>query len=257
MISVHVPAVAKRFRIRRALTRTAFQNHIPPPRIVGNPSASSFRLFGSKVGSGIQGEVMIRNEQLHLREINLKRLRRNIVQIRDYIGYDTYDVALLLIDDKEMKYANEQSRGINKPTDILSFQFNEASKPGVLIPPDFDLPLYYTLGEMLIDVPYVMRGCEMDHDAKNKRSKNDKREPDDDNNDDEEEDDCRGVSGAMSMVFDPEVRINMLLVHGMLHLVGYDHETDDDYELMVQKEEEILKHLNLAPKEFLDKIAAQ
>jgi len=29
----------------------------------------------------------------------------------------------------------------------------------------------------------------------------------------------------------------------MLHLVGYDHENDHDYELMVAKEDEILKLL--------------
>ena len=37
----------------------------------------------------------------------------------------------------------------------------------------------------------------------------------------------------------------MLLVHGMLHLVGHDHEEDDEYELMVSKEEEILKELGM------------
>ncbi len=37
----------------------------------------------------------------------------------------------------------------------------------------------------------------------------------------------------------------MLLVHGMLHLVGHDHEEDDEYEEMVQREEEILKELGM------------
>jgi probable rRNA maturation factor len=34
-------------------------------------------------------------------------------------------------------------------------------------------------------------------------------------------------------------------VHGMLHLVGYDHENDDDYEQMVSKEEEIMRALKM------------
>ena len=42
----------------------------------------------------------------------------------------------------------------------------------------------------------------------------------------------------MSTVYDPEERIHMLLVHGMLHLVGYDHIEDNDYDLMWRKEED-------------------
>ena len=35
----------------------------------------------------------------------------------------------------------------------------------------------------------------------------------------------------------------MLVVHGMLHLVGYDHIEDDEYELMVVREDEVLAEL--------------
>lgn len=59
----------------------------------------------------------------------------------------------------------------------------------------------------------------------------------------EDEYDDRGVAPAMQYIYDPEVRIHMLVVHGMLHLVGYDHETDDDYELMVVREDEVLAEL--------------
>lgn len=59
----------------------------------------------------------------------------------------------------------------------------------------------------------------------------------------EDEYDDRGVAPAMQYIYDPEVRIHMLVVHGMLHLVGYDHETDDEYELMVVREDEVLAEL--------------
>ena len=42
-----------------------------------------------------------------------------------------------------------------------------------------------------------------------------------------------------------ETRIHMLLVHGMLHLVGYDHIEDEDFQLMADKEEELLEKLGL------------
>ncbi len=38
---------------------------------------------------------------------------------------------------------------------------------------------------------------------------------------------------------------NHLVVHGMLHLLGYDHESDDDAECMKEKEIMILQSLNV------------
>ena len=34
-----------------------------------------------------------------------------------------------------------------------------------------------------------------------------------------------------------------MVIHGIRHLVGYDHIEDDDYEVMIAKEEEILNKL--------------
>jgi len=44
-----------------------------------------------------------------------------------------------------------------------------------------------------------------------------------------------------------EDEIKLLFLHGLLHLLGYDHEVDDK---MRQKEEEIIKKLNL-PKSLI------
>ena len=103
--------------------------------------------------------------------------------------------------------------------------------------PEFDIPDYYTLGDMMVCVPYVIRRCQEDAEDYNSIDDGDG----DDVSSLEEED--RGVSGAMAPINDPETRIRMLLVHGMLHLVGYDHEEDDEYLEMVEREEEILKEL--------------
>ena len=37
-----------------------------------------------------------------------------------------------------------------------------------------------------------------------------------------------------------------LIIHGMLHLIGYDHETDDEAGLMERRETEILARLGIA-----------
>ena len=156
-------------------------------------------------------------------------------------------------------------------------------KPGELGEVQFDISDYYNLGDMLIDVEYVKRKCDEDREANSKAGDNGSALGDDDNdgemiegevlsettnnrrsdapNDDDSDDDDddqyeyeymevevdeyddRGVAPAMQYIYDPEVRIHMLVVHGMLHLVGYDHIEEDDYELMVVREDEVLAEL--------------
>jgi ssRNA-specific RNase YbeY (16S rRNA maturation enzyme) len=211
----------------------------------------SSRLFGSKPEPGNPpGVISIHNDQSTLPTINQDRLKDTISKVRTILGYETYDICLMLLEDDEMRQTNLESRGVDAPTDVLSFPFHAAKRPGKLLKPDFDIPDYYNLGDLLVDVPYVIRRCEEDrayYEDGEGESSDDEEEEDDDY--DEAEDDDQGVSGAMSRVYDPEDRINMLLVHGMLHLVGYDHIEDDEYEVMVQREEEILEALGMMPKE--------
>jgi probable rRNA maturation factor len=205
------------------------------PKSVSRRSHDHIRLFGTKAGvsGNPPGTIAIYNEQTTLPNIDQEALKGTIHRISKLLGYDTYDVTLVLVEDDEMQATNLESRGIDKPTDILSFPFHEHIKPGVLKDPEFDIPDYYTLGDMVVDIPYVLRRCQEDKEAFDSPSLSD----------DEYEE--RGVSGAMATVFDTEYRIHMLLVHGMLHLVGHDHEEDDEYELMVTREEEIMKELGL------------
>jgi rRNA maturation RNase YbeY len=173
------------------------------------------------------GEIEVFNEQTALKNINQEEIKHTISKIRSLLGYETYAVSLVLVDDDDMQETNKETRGVDAPTDVLSFPMHDAVEPGVLEKPEFDIPDYYNLGDMMIDVPYVIRQCKDDEEWEY------------------EDEDDRGVSAAMVNVFDPEKRIHMLLVHGMLHLVGYDHIDDADYELMVTKEDELLKALNL------------
>lgn len=151
-----------------------------------------------------------------------------------------------------MRETNLETRGVDASTDILSFPFHpvamgEEGGPGVLEEPEFDIEDYYNLGDMMIDVPYVIRRCEEDrryYEGGGEMAAGDTN--DDDSKEEWEDSDLdgdRGVSLAMSKIYEPEKRIQLLLVHGMLHLVGYDHIEDDDFELMVTREEEIMVQL--------------
>jgi len=63
----------------------------------------------------------------------------------------------------------------------------------------------------------------------------------------EEIDSDAGVNKVMATQFNIEDRIPLLLIHGILHLLGYDHETDQDWCEMTQKEEEVMQLLKVLP----------
>jgi probable rRNA maturation factor len=106
------------------------------------------------------------------------------------------EIAILLTNDAEMHALNRQWRGMDKPTDVLSFQGESPEIPGQ--------PQY--LGDVAVGFDTALRDAE-----------------------------------AMQRPFDGHV--SHLLVHGFLHLLGYDHIEADDAKVMEPLEAEILAGL--------------
>lgn len=278
MASIH-PAVSNTFIISSTHTSNIVNTlqqhaHLSSTRLFGSsPDAPDAR----------PGAVLLSDDRSRAHSatvpIDLAALHRTIDATRDILGYPTYDVSLSLVDDDFMQEINSAARGVPSPTDVLSFCFqDDFVKPGVLGKVQFPVAEYYNLGDMLIDVDYVKRKCDEDrtlHGTEEWRSQQgvsdhagmqegqviseqaDASETAPQRGDEEEDNgyefeyievevdeyDDRGVAPAMQYIYDPEVRIHMLIVHGMLHLVGYDHIEDDDYELMVVREDEVLEEL--------------
>ena len=114
-------------------------------------ATSRSHLFGSKAAAGNPpGDIAFYDEQ-NVLKLDRDRLCRTVTDIRRLIGYDTYDVTLILVDDDEMQSINKESRGIDAPTDILSFPFHGAVEAGVLEDVKFDIPDYYMLVSGLCD----------------------------------------------------------------------------------------------------------
>ena len=109
------------------------------------------------------------------------------------------EVSILLTDDAAVSRLNRQWRGIDKPTNVLSFP---AAKPGVQGPP----PL---LGDVIVAYETLKREAE-------------------------EED--KPVLHHLAH----------LAVHGYLHLLGYDHQTDSEADAMEGLERDILARLCIA-----------
>ena len=112
------------------------------------------------------------------------------------------EVSIVLTDDSTIRALNREWRGIDKPTNVLSFpalQPSAPQKPG-------DAP------RMLGDIAIAYQTMRREADEEGKP-------------------------------FDHH--LSHLAVHGFLHLIGYDHENDDDAEAMERLETEILAQLGI------------
>ncbi|MDR3486400.1 MAG: rRNA maturation RNase YbeY [Bradyrhizobium sp.] len=119
------------------------------------------------------------------------------------------ELAVMLTDDAGIRTLNRNWRGIDKPTNVLSFPALQPTGGGG---PD-DAP------RMLGDIAIAYETT--------RREADDEQKP-----------------------FDHH--LSHLAIHGFLHLMGYDHETDDDAEAMEGLEQEILAQLGI-PDPYADR----
>lgn len=117
-------------------------------------------------------------------------------------GYpDDAEVTLLFVDETEIASYNGRFLDRDGPTDVLAFPVEEML-PGVI--PDTDPqgpPLM--LGDVVIAPSYVRR-----------------------------------QAGEHGVTFEDEMAL--MVTHGILHLLGYDHVEDDEAERMEQRERDLL-----------------
>jgi probable rRNA maturation factor len=118
------------------------------------------------------------------------------------------ELAVMLTDDAGIRTLNGNWRGIDKPTNVLSFP---ALPPGGPRGPE--------------DAPRMLGDIAIAYET------------------------TRGEADDEQKPFDHH--LSHLAVHGFLHLIGYDHETDDDAETMETLEREILSQLGI-PDPYAD-----
>jgi probable rRNA maturation factor len=120
------------------------------------------------------------------------------------------ELAVMLTDDAGIRTLNSNWRGIDKPTNVLSFPALQPTGPSG--GPD-DAP------RMLGDIAIAYETTRKEADGEEKP-------------------------------FDHH--LSHLAVHGFLHLIGYDHEKDDEAEAMETLEREILAQLGI-PNPYADR----
>lgn len=136
--------------------------------------------------------------------IDVQRIKQHARIILDVLDYADFDLGILLATPEVIHEYNRTYRHKDKPTDIISFSYHEVV-PGERIEASSDEDK--NLGDLILCPAYI-------HDDLERWEK----------------------------TF--EQRIDILLVHGICHLLGYDHERDEDYEVMKLQEDFLLEKIS-------------
>lgn len=116
------------------------------------------------------------------------------------------ELSILIVDNSYIQELNFIYRQQNRPTDVLSFAMNELSDEE----PDFDFQGgVNVLGDIVISLEQALNQSE---------------------------------EYGHSL----ERELGYLVAHGMLHLLGYDHETEVERQVMRTLEEKIMQTVKLA-----------
>ena len=116
------------------------------------------------------------------------------------------EVSVTFMSDEEIQAVNAEYRGIDKPTDVISFALEEMIEGEVAIIAEDGMPT--VLGDIIISVDTANRQAE-----------------------------------DYGHTVDRE--IGFLALHGFLHLLGYDHMNAEDEAKMFGRQKEILDSLGL------------
>lgn len=130
-------------------------------------------------------------------------------------GVSTAALTVAIVDDDQVRTLNHTYRGIDAPTDVLSFAGHDpspesrpAGAPALALPPELAAELAAYLGDILIAYPYT-------------------------------------AAQAARYAVPVANELCLLTVHGVLHLLGYDHDTPTAEQRMWAAQDAVLAALGV------------
>ena len=135
-----------------------------------------------------------------------KNIEDEIIRAAEIVGkiygVENSEVSITLTDDKNIHELNKKYRGIDRPTDVLSFAFRESDEPKIL---DAE---FETLGDIIISIERTkIQAADFGH------------------------------SFLREIIF--------LEVHGLLHLLGYDHIEENDRIEMENEQKFVMEKIGI------------
>ena len=149
-------------------------------------------------------EIEIRREPEHLTVSmeDMDAVRRVVETVGRLYGAEEAEVSVTLTDDAHIHVLNREYRGVDRPTDVLSFALMESDEPEIIGGAS------EVLGDLVISLERVQAQAEE-----------------------------YGHSALRELSF--------LTVHGMLHLLGYDHMEEDERLEMETEQRHIMEELGI------------
>lgn len=145
------------------------------------------------------------DEHNYIPEEELKRLSALLETASEIEQITDAEVSVTFVDDLEIQELNKNYRGKDQATDVLSFPMYEAEETQIIVDDEEEDLM---LGDIIISVPSAReQALEYGHSF--------------------------------------ERELGFLMVHGFLHLLGYDHESEEMEKEMFTKQEDILKKYGL------------
>jgi len=130
-------------------------------------------------------------------------VRRAVETVGRLYGTEGAEVSVTLTNDAYIHEINRQYRGVDRPTDVISFALMESEEPEILDDPAGDV-----LGDLVISLERARAQAEE-----------------------------YGHSYLRELSF--------LTVHGMLHLLGYDHMEDAERAEMEEEQRHVMEALGI------------
>jgi probable rRNA maturation factor len=187
-------------------------------RIVGfrprAPYNGLIRSASRKPGMSAPYQILISNEQSSV-AISADELRRVATLTLQCEGVVSAEISLAVVDDPAIHKVNREYLEHDYPTDVISFLLDSGEADPLAVLPDNVQSRRgagrWLHGDVILSAQTAQRE-------------------------------------AADYGWEPQSEICLYLVHGLLHLCGYDDLTDEEQVIMRTREREILQQLGLSPR---------
>jgi len=153
---------------------------------------------------GSSNKVHVANRQRGC-VIDADRFAFAVGRVLELAGQSGQELSVVLVSDRTIKRYNREYRGVNEPTDVISFSMREG---------EWGDMSGHLLGDLVISVQTVARQSTEEHC------------------------DDRPRTGTF------QKELALMTIHGILHLLGYEHEENPEGEReMVAKERELFEQV--------------